>query len=78
MSRKRKTAQSSSGGTGARQREQDAEGSLRFTVWTALFGGAGVITAALGFYLLAQESITIAPVLLLLAFLVFFPLALVK
>jgi hypothetical protein len=56
----------------------DARGRLGFTVWTAVFGAAGVLTAALGFYLLAEESITAAPFLLLLAFLVFFPLALVK
>lgn len=51
---------------------------LQFTAWTAIFGGAGVLTAASGFYLLSQGSIALAPVLLVLAFLVFFPLALTR
>jgi hypothetical protein len=51
---------------------------LRFTRWTAIWGGAGVVTAGLGFLLLAREAIEVAPFLLLAAFLVFFPLAILK
>jgi hypothetical protein len=51
---------------------------LRFTRWTAIWGGAGVVTAAVGFVLLAREAIEVAPFFLLAAFLVFFPLALIK
>ncbi len=51
---------------------------LRFTVWTAVYGGVGLLSAALGFILLSQGSINVAPVLLLMGFLIFFPLALVK
>jgi hypothetical protein len=36
------------------------------------------LSAGLGFALLAQGSINLAPVLLLIGFLVFFPMALVK
>jgi hypothetical protein len=51
---------------------------LRFTRWTAIWGGAGVVAAGLGFLLLARESIEVAPFFLLAAFLVFFPLALIR
>ena len=51
---------------------------LRFTRWTAIWGGAGVVPAGLGFVLLARESIEVAPFFLLAAFLVFFPLALLR
>ena len=51
---------------------------LRFTRWTAIWGGVGVVIAALGFFLLAREAIEVSPFLLLAAFLVFLPLALVK
>jgi hypothetical protein len=51
---------------------------LHFTVWTGVYGGVGLLSATLGFILLAQGSINLAPVLLLIGFLVFFPLALVK
>jgi hypothetical protein len=45
---------------------------------TGIFGGAGLVVALTGFYLLAQGSIALAPALLAVAFLVLFPLALVK
>ena len=73
-----------------RQRNRKAEASrtpteggqgrdgLRFTVWTGVYGGVGLLLAVLGFILLAQGSINLAPVLLLIGFLVFFPLALVR
>ena len=51
---------------------------LHFTVWTGVYGGVGLLSAVLGFILLAQGSINLAPVLLLIGFLVFFPLALVR
>ena len=49
-----------------------------FTRTGAIFGGLGLATVIAGFVLLAQGSISIAPVLLVIGFLVFFPLALVK
>ena len=51
---------------------------LRLTRWTGMFGGAGVAAVLLGFILLSQGSLSFAPVLLVLGFLVFFPLALAK
>ena len=55
-----------------------ADPGLRFTRRTATYGAGGVVFAASGLLLLAQGSITLAPVLLLIGFLGFFPLALVK
>jgi len=61
-------------------RESAGEGgdSPLFSRWTGIFGGSGVAISILGFYLLSQGSIAMAPVLLALAFLVIFPIALVK
>lgn len=64
--------------SGGRGRSPGGEPGLRFTRKTALYGAAGVIFAAAGFLLLAQGSINLAPVLLLIGFLGFFPLALVR
>ena len=52
--------------------------ALAFSTWTGVFGGAGLVTVLLGFYLLIQGSLALAPVLLVIGFLVFFPIALVK
>ncbi|TVP59063.1 MAG: hypothetical protein EA351_02305 [Gemmatimonadales bacterium] len=41
-------------------------------------GAAGVLVAILGFWLIAQGSITAAPLLLVLAYLVLIPLALIR
>jgi len=49
-----------------------------FTRQGAIFGALGLATVVAGFVFLAQGSISIAPVLLVIGFLVFFPLALVK
>ena len=71
--RRRQTAAS-----GRRGRRPKGEPGLRFTRKTALYGAAGAIFAAAGFLLLARGSINLAPVLLLIGFLGFFPLALVR
>lgn len=60
-------------------RETSAAGEgVTFTAWTWGFGGAGLVTALAGFFLLAQGSMTLAPILLVVGFLVFFPIALTK
>ncbi len=61
---------------GGRTRQRD-EG-LRFTSVNALFGGAALVTVVAGYVLLAQGSITAAPLLLALGYLILFPVALVK
>lgn len=50
---------------------------LRFSGVNALLGVAGLLTVALGYWLLAQGSITAAPLLLVLGYVVLIPLALV-
>ena len=52
--------------------------ALKFTKVNAMLGGAGLICLALGYGLLAQGSITAAPLLLVLAYLVLLPMAIIK
>ena len=52
-------------------------GSLRFSRVNLVLGGAGLIALALGYFLLAQGSITAAPILLVLSYVVLIPLALI-
>jgi hypothetical protein len=57
--------------------EQPTPG-LAFGKESALLGGAGVVCLALGYWLLAQGSITAAPILLVLAYVVLLPLAIIR
>ena len=52
--------------------------ALRFTKENAMLAVAGLICLVLGYGLLAQGSITAAPLLLVLAYLVFLPMAIIK
>ncbi len=52
--------------------------ALKFTKVNALLGGAGIACLALGYALLAQGSITAAPLLLVLAYVVLLPMAIIK
>ncbi len=51
--------------------------SLRFSRVNAIFGVAGLICLALGYWLLARGSITAAPLILVLAYVVLLPLAVI-
>ena len=55
----------------------DARESLQFSAVNAALGGAGLAALALGYWLLAQGSITAAPLLLVLGYVVLLPLALI-
>lgn len=55
----------------------DQPSALRFTRVNGILGLAGVATLALGYWLLAQGSITAAPLLLVLAYVVLLPLAII-
>ncbi|MEX2466739.1 MAG: hypothetical protein WD995_07495 [Gemmatimonadota bacterium] len=57
--------------------QQTKTASLRFTRVNAMLGVAGLVTLALGYWLLAQGSITAAPLLLVLAYVVLLPLAII-
>ena len=52
--------------------------ALRFTKVNAMLAVAGLICLVLGYGVLAQGSITAAPLLLVLAYLVFLPMAIIK
>lgn len=52
--------------------------ALRFTKVNAMLGVGGLATLSLGYWLLAQGSITAAPLLLVLAYVVLLPLAIIR
>ena len=52
--------------------------ALRFTKVNAIFAGSGLLTLALGYWLLGEGSITAAPLLLVLAYVVLLPLAIIR
>ena len=47
---------------------------VKFTRKNMLFFGVGVLSVLIGFIMLASGSIVLAPILLVLGYLVFFPL----
>ncbi|MEQ8330495.1 MAG: hypothetical protein RH859_08555 [Longimicrobiales bacterium] len=51
--------------------------ALKFTRVNALLGAGGLVALILGYWLLAQGSITAAPLLLVLAYVVLLPLAII-
>jgi hypothetical protein len=62
----------------ARKRKDDAPAALRFTTVNALLGVAGLAVVTAGYWLLAQGSITAAPILLVLGYVVLLPMAIIK
>jgi hypothetical protein len=50
---------------------------LQFSTINGLLGLAGILTVALGYFLLSTGSITLAPVLLVLGYVVLLPLAII-
>jgi len=57
--------------------ESGQRAALRYTRVNAILGAAGLLTLTLGYWLLAQGSITAAPLLLVLAYVVLLPLAII-
>lgn len=51
--------------------------ALKFTRVNAILGAAGLLSLTLGYWLLAQGSITAAPLLLVAAYVVLLPLAII-
>ena len=51
--------------------------ALKFTRVNAILAGSGLVCLTLGYWLLAQGSITAAPLLLVLAYVVLLPLAII-
>ena len=56
----------------------DPSPALRFGRENAVLGAAGLVCLALGYGLLARGSITAAPILLVLAYVVLLPLAIIR
>jgi hypothetical protein len=50
---------------------------LRFSTINGILGAAGILTVALGYLLLSKGSITAAPLLLVLGYVVLLPLAII-
>ena len=53
------------------------QAGLRFSMVNLALGVAGIAAVGLGYYLLAQGSITAAPVLLVLGYVALLPLAII-
>jgi hypothetical protein len=64
--------------TNAKKAAGEPARALRFTRENAWLGAAGLVCLALGYWLLARGSITAAPILLVLAYVVLLPLAIIR
>lgn len=62
----------------AKKTKNDAPAALRFTKVNALLAVAGLAAVTVGYWLLAQGSITAAPLLLVLGYVVLLPMAIIK
>ncbi len=56
----------------------DSAPALKFGRENAILGAAGLVCLVLGYWLLARGSITAAPLLLVLAYVVLLPLAIIR
>lgn len=63
--------------TSAAPKGAPAPASLSFSTVNLVLGGAGLLALAAGYMLLARGSITLAPILLVLGYVVLVPLALI-
>jgi hypothetical protein len=63
--------------TGTSKPGSDTKAPLRFSAINVILGVAGILVVALGYYLLAQGSITLAPLLLVLGYVILLPLAII-
>ena len=50
---------------------------LRFSAINGILGMAGIVTVGLGYFLLSEGSITAAPLLLVLGYVILLPLAII-
>jgi len=55
----------------------EGPGTLRFSITSGVLAAAGLAVVVLGYYLLAQGSVTAAPLLLVLGYVVLMPLAII-
>lgn len=80
MARERSKAAARRGRERPRRAERAPEepGGPVLTTPALVLGAGGLLVAIVGFWMIAQGSIALAPVLLVLAYLVLFPLALIR
>lgn len=64
--------------TPARPTAGKTSASLRFSGINALLVGAGLVSVALGFYMLSEGSTVAAPLLLVLGYAVLIPVGIIK
>ncbi len=62
----------------ANNAKKDGSGPLQFTRVNAMLGVAGIAALSAGYWLLAQGSITAAPLLLVLGYVVLLPMAIIR
>ena len=62
----------------SKNKPKDTPTALRFTRVNALLAAGGIAALTAGYWLLAQGSITIAPVLLVLGYVVLLPMAIIR
>jgi len=74
----KKKARRDKGGRAAPRRRREAEGAaLQFSRINGLLAALGVLALVVGYWLLAQGSITAAPILLVVGYVVLLPLAVI-
>jgi len=62
----------------SKNKPKDTPAALRFTRVNALLAAGGIAALTAGYWLLAHGSITVAPVLLMLGYVVLLPLAIIR
>ena len=63
--------------TGFSDTEGGPKAPLQFSTINGILGATGILTVALGYFLLSQGSITAAPLLLVLGYVILLPLAII-
>jgi uncharacterized membrane protein len=61
-----------------KKKSSESAETLQFTKQNAILAAAGIASLSLGYWLLAQGSITAAPILLVLAYVVLLPMAIIR
>jgi hypothetical protein len=62
----------------SKKSSKESPGALHFTKVNALLGAGGIVALTAGYWLLAQGSITAAPMLLVLGYVVLLPMAIIR
>lgn len=63
--------------TGTSDSKGPLKAALHFSAINGILGAAGILAVSVGYFLLSQGSITLAPLLLVLGYVVLLPLAII-